>query len=99
MVLSDWYILKFNFDLRSTSNTNGTLSYNTNLAGTGDIIFMRNCQTILLRIGTTALSILAPGSTTVNAKINSLFYNPPYQLTTAQASILAYAIYNSADAC
>ena len=99
LVQSDWYILKFAFDLRNTANTNGALSYNTNMAGTGDVIFMRNCQTILLRVGATAVSILGSGSTTVNARINSLFYNPSTQLTAAQATILAYAVYNSADAC
>lgn len=99
MVRSDWYILKFAFDLRNTASTNGSLSYNTNLAGVGDVIIMRNCQTILLRVGATAVSIVSPGSTTVNARINSLFYNPSIQLTAAQATILAYAVYNSADTC
>lgn len=99
MVLNDWYILKFGFDLRNTANANGSLTYNSNLAGVGDVTFLRNSNTILLRIGTTPLSILSPGVTTINAQINGLFYNPSYQLTTAQASIRAYAIYNSVDAC
>lgn len=96
---TDWYILKFNFDLRSTANSNGSLSYNSGLGASGDVIFMRNSMTILLRIGSTALNILTPGSSTINARINSLIYNPSTQLTTAQASILAYAIYNTLDAC
>lgn len=99
MVENDWYIVKFGFDLRNTADANGSLSYNSNLAGVGDVIFLRNSNTILLRMGITALSILSSGVTTINARINGLFYNPPYQLTTPQASILSYAIYNSLDAC
>jgi hypothetical protein len=56
-------------------------------------------MTILLRVGSNALSILTPGVATISAKINSLFYNPSTQLTTSQASILAYVIYNTLDAC
>jgi hypothetical protein len=99
MVAGDWYILRFGFDLRQNANANGSFVYNSNLAGSGDVVFLRNSQTILLRIGTTPLSILSPGATTINARINSLFYNPSFQLTTAQATIHAYAIYNSADTC
>ena len=40
MVQKDWYIMKFNFDLRQSANSNNKLTYNTNLAGTGDVIFM-----------------------------------------------------------
>jgi len=96
---TDWYILKFNFDLRNTANSNGSFTYNSGLGASGDVIFMRNSMTILLRVGTTALSILTPGAATINACINSLIYTPATQLTTAQASILAYAIYNTLDAC
>lgn len=99
MVLSDWYILKFGFDLRNTADANGSLTYNIGFGGSGDVIFLRNSQTILLRIGTTPLAINSSGTTAPNARINSLFYNPSYQLNTAQSLIIAYAIYNSADAC
>lgn len=90
--------MKFNFDLRNNVNTNSAFAYNTNMAGIGDVIFMRKCQTILLRIGATALSIVSSGSTSRNGRISSLIYNPSYQLSTLQATIIAYAIYNSADA-
>lgn len=90
--------MKFNFDLRNTVNTNSAFSYNTNMAGVGDVIFMRKCKTILLRIGTTVLDIVSSGSAPRNGRINSLIYNPPYQLSTLQATIIAYVVYNSADA-
>ncbi len=90
--------MKFNFDLRNTVNTNSAFLYNTDMAGTGDVIFMRKCQTILLRVGATALSIVSSGSTARNGRINGLIYNPSYQLNTLQATIIAYAVYNSADA-
>jgi hypothetical protein len=99
MVKNDWYILKFGIDLRQTANSNGSLGYNSGFPNTGDVIFMRNSQTILLRVGSTALAITTPGATATNAKINSLFYNPSYQLTTTQGTIIAYIIYNSNDAC
>ncbi len=91
--------MKFGFDLRNTANANGSLSYNTNMLGTGDVIFLRNSMTILLRIGSTPLSILSSGSTVWNMQINGLFYTPPYQLNTLQSFVRAYAIYNSYDLC
>ena len=99
MVKNDWYILKFGFDLRQSANSNGSFNYNSGLGGSGDVIFMRNCQTILLRVGSTNLTIITPGSTSINARITSLIYNPPYQLTTQQATIYAYVVYNSNDGC
>lgn len=99
MVSGDFYILKFNFDLRNSANSNGAFNYNSGLGASGDVIFMRKCRTILLRVGTTALNILTPGSATISGRITSLFYNPSTQLTTSQASIIAYAVYYTADAC
>jgi len=99
MVKNDWYILKFGFDLRQSANSNGYFNYNTSLGNSGDVIFMRNCQTIMLRVGINNLDITTPGSTTINARITSLFYNPPYQLTSTQATIYGYIIYNSLDYC
>lgn len=97
MVRYDWYILKFEFDLRQSANSNNNFLYNSGLGSTGDVIFMEKCRTVMLRVGVNNLAIISPGSTTINAKINSLFYNPPHQLTPTQSSIKAYAIYNSRD--
>ena len=99
MVQSDWYILKFNFDLRQSANSNNNFKYNSGFSNSGDVIFMRNCQTIMLRVGSTNLAFPSPGSTSRNAKVNNLFYNPSYQLTQQQSTIKAYAIYNSLDEC
>ena len=99
MVQNDWYILKFNFDLRQSANSNGNFHYNSGFSNSGDVIFMENCKTVLLRVGSTNLALMASGSTTINARINNLFYNPSTQLTTAQATIRAYAIYKSIDDC
>lgn len=63
MVKNDWYILKFGFDLRQTANSNGAFNYNSGLGNSGDVIFMRNSQTILLRVGTSNLTLITPGST------------------------------------
>jgi hypothetical protein len=75
--------MKFNFDLRNSANSNGAFVYNSGLGGSGDVIFMRNCRTVLLRVGTTTLNILASGVATINARITSLIYNPSVQLTSA----------------
>jgi hypothetical protein len=96
MVTGDWYILKFNFDLRNSGVFSS--SYNVGLSSSGDLIFLRNTQTILIRIGTNSLSIVASGSTSVNLQISN-FYTPPIQLTVNQSTILAYAVYNVIDAC
>jgi hypothetical protein len=97
MKQNDWYILKFNFDLRQSINSNGNFKYNNAFANSGDVIFMEKCRTVMLRVGATDLAFVASGSTNVNARINALFYNPPYQLSTLQSTIRAYAIYKSID--
>ena len=100
MVQNDWYILKFGFDLRQSINSSGNFRYNTGaFSNTGDVIFMEKCRTVLLRVGATGLAFVSSGSTTTNARINGLFYNPPYQLSTVQSTIRAYAIYLTQDAC
>ena len=99
MVRYDWYILKFNFDLRQSANSNSNFKYNSGFGASGDVIFMMNSKTVMLRVQATDLSFVTPGSTGRNAKINNLFYNPPWQLTQTESSIKAYAIYNSLDEC
>lgn len=54
---------------------------------------MRNCQTIILRVGLTALDMMPSGSPTRNAKITGIFYNPKIQLSSSEKEITAYAIY------
>lgn len=83
MSQNDLYILKFNFDLRMTQKSAGSFLYNSGLGSSGDVIFMRNCQTIILRVGTSSLNLATTGSTSINARINSVFYNPMIQLTSA----------------
>ena len=83
MKQGDLYILKFNFDLRNEQKQAGAFKYNSGFTETGDIIFMRNCRTILLRIGATDLATVTSGSAGLNARIQSEFYNPPTQLATS----------------
>ena len=97
MVQNDWYIVKFGFDLRQAVNSNGNFKYNSGFASSGDVIFMENCRTVMLRVGATDLALVASGSNATNARINGLFYNPPYQLNTVQSLIKAYAIYKTID--
>ena len=97
MVNGDLYIVKFNFDLRNEQLKSNSFKYNSGIPHTGDVIFMRNCQTIMLRVGGTALTALASGSNTLNARIQSQFYNPFIQLTSAESEIYAIAAYISTD--
>ena len=69
MVQNDLYIVKFNFDLRMEQKYAGKFRYNSGLGQSGDVIFMRNCQTVLLRVGASPLTLMASGSTTVNARM------------------------------
>jgi hypothetical protein len=69
MAQNDLYILKFNFDLRMTQKYAGSFKYNSGLGGVGDVIFMRNCNTVILRVGATNLALMTSGSTSINARI------------------------------
>lgn len=95
MAQNDLYILKFNFDLRMTQKYAGSFKYNSGFGGVGDVIFMQNCKTVLLRVGATSLALTSTGSTTTNARIEAVFYNPSIQLLTSEAKITAYAAYVS----
>ena len=87
MKQGDLYILKFNFDLRNEQTKLGSFKYNSGLSDTGDVIFMRNCKTIILRVGASDLVTVTSGSAAINARIQSQFYNPSMQLTTTQKVI------------
>ena len=91
----DLYILKFNFDLRNEQKKAGSFRYNSGLSPSGDVIFMRNCKTVILRVGASDLTTVASGSSGINARIQSVFYNPSIQLTTAESKIEGFAIYLS----
>ena len=87
LLQGDFYILKFNFDLRREQKEAGKFKYNSGLSHSGDVIFMRNCQTVILRVGGTALGTVSSGSTAINARMQSVFYNPAIQLTTVEKKI------------
>ena len=80
---NDLYIMKFNFDLRMEQKQAGKFNYNSGLGDAGDVIFMRNCKTVLLRVGANPLAILSSGVSTINGRITSVFYNPSIQLTSS----------------
>lgn len=69
MSQNDLYILKFNFDLRMSQKQAGSFKYNSGFSSSGDVIFMQNCQTIILRVGTSSLSLIGSGSTSKNSRI------------------------------
>ena len=69
MAQNDLYILKFNFDLRMSQKYAGSFKYNSGFSSVGDVIFMKNCKTVLLRIGASDLALQSAGSTTTNARI------------------------------
>lgn len=69
MVDGDMYILKFNFDLRNSQLQAGKFKYNSGFAASGDAIFMRNCKTVILRVGGTDLAVNTGGSTTTTSRI------------------------------
>lgn len=96
---NDLYIMKFNFDLRKEQSFAGKFNYNSGLTHIGDVIFMQNCQTIILRVGANDLTLTSSGSLTINARITGIFYNPPTILSSSQKIITAYAIYLQTRKC
>lgn len=68
MAQNDLYILKFNFDLRMSQKYSGSFKYN-GFSSVGDVIFMRNCKTVILRVGSTSLGLSTTGSTATNSRI------------------------------
>jgi len=84
LLANDLYIVKFNFDLRNQDKIAGTFNYPySSYSNNGDTIFMRNCQTIILRVGGSSLSNVASGSTNANIRLTGVFYNPYIQLSTS----------------
>ncbi len=82
LVSGDFYILKFNFDLRKSNIYSGKFKYNLGSTGSGDTIFMSNCRTILLRVGGIIFNFVASGSSATNILLQGIFYNPPIQLSS-----------------
>jgi hypothetical protein len=100
----DYYILRFNFDLRNDGNFSGSFQYPySTYSNSGNAIFLRNCQTILLQVGTTALGNFIPLNSNqpnkLNVLISSLFYTPSTILSTIQSVISGYAVYMSTLTC
>ena len=60
LIKCDWNNLKFNFDFRQSPNTSNLFKYNSSFGASGDFIFLRNCQTIMPRVQTTDLALVAP---------------------------------------
>ena len=56
---------------------------------------MRNSKTILLRVDVTDLAPVSSGSSGINARMQSVFYNS--HLTTSEKKIEGFAAYLSTD--
>ncbi len=84
----DYYILKFNFDLRNADKKTSAFKYPYSAyTNTGDAIFLRNCKTILLKVGAAALPnwVTADVSQTnkLNVLLSNVMYNPATKLSTS----------------
>ena len=95
---NDWYILKFNYKFSTFGKFTNSFLYSTTFANTGDLFYLINCKTVLLRLGSNTLPAVAPGSTTRNARFTN-FINPAHQLTTAEGIISGYIVYNTLRDC
>lgn len=89
--------MKFGFDLRENDKKTGKFKYNSGFVNTADAIFMRNSNTIILRVGTTSLNFVTSGDTNKNVQLNGIFYNPSTQLNTLESTIKAIAVYISSE--
>ena len=72
--------------------------YLTTFASSGDVFFLTNCKTILLRIGANSLTTVASGSTARNARFSN-FITPANQLTTVEGTVTGYIVYNTLREC
>jgi len=82
--------LKFNFDLRNSDKKTSAFKYPyAAYTNSGDAIFLRNCKTILLRVGAAALSNWvaadASQSNKLNVQLANVMYNPATKLTTSES--------------
>lgn len=98
----DYYIMKFGFDLRKSDKQTSAFMYPySSYSNTGDAIFLRNCQTIVLKVGSAALSNFvaadAAQSNKLNVKLNNVIYNPATKLTNTESTITAYAVYMATE--
>lgn len=84
LIQGNLYILKFNFDLRREQKYAGKFKYNSGFSDSSDIIFMRNCKTIILRVGATALTSIVSGGTVLNVLLDDVFYNPQNKLSQTE---------------
>jgi hypothetical protein len=98
LLTGDYYILKFNFDLRNSDKKTSAFKYPySSYTNTGDAIFLRNSKTILLKVGAAALSnwVAAdvPQSNKLNVMLYNVMYNPSTKLSNSESVITAYAVY------
>jgi hypothetical protein len=94
--------MKFNFDLRKSDKQASAFKYPySSYTNTGDAIFLRNSQTILLKIGATALANFvaadAAQSNKLNVLLDNVLYNPATKLTATESTITAYAVYMATE--
>ena len=104
LLAGDYYIMKFNFDLRKSDRQPSAFKYPfSSYTNSGDAIFLRNCQTILLRVGATALANFvaadAAQSNKHNVLLDNVIFNPPTILTSTESTITAYAVYMANEEC
>ena len=101
MQAGDYYILKFNFDLRNSDKKTSAFKYPyAAYANSGNAIFLRNCRTILLQVGATPLANYiadATQSNKLNVLLDNVMYNPSVRLTSSEAEINAYAVYMATE--
>jgi len=84
----DYYILKFNFDLRKADKQPNAFKYPySSYPNSGNAIFLQNCKTILLQVGSTPLSNFvaadAVQSNKLNVLLDNVIYNPATKLSTS----------------
>jgi hypothetical protein len=63
MVQNDLYVLRFNFDLRKSGVLSNAFKYSfSSYSNSGDLIFLQNSRTIVLRVGASSLPVATSGS-------------------------------------
>jgi hypothetical protein len=88
LLAGDYYVMRFGFDLRNSDKKPNAFKYPySSYTNAGSAIFLRNCRTLLLQVGSVALGNFvaadAAQSNKLNVLLDNIMFNPATKLTAS----------------